>query len=65
MGALAQLQGAKGVIATLWPVADRSTGEFMQTLYRLRQEQGLSKAEALRQTQLRFLSGRVESQGCD
>ena len=65
LGALAQLQGAKGVIATLWPVADRSTGEFMQTLYRLRQEQGLSKAEALRQTQLRFLSGQVASAGCD
>ena len=57
LGTLAQKQGAKGVIATLWPVADASTGLFMQHFYRLRQEQGLSKAEALRQAQLALLRG--------
>jgi CHAT domain-containing protein len=57
LGTLAQAQGAKGVIATLWPVADASTGLFMQQLYRLRVDQGLSKAEALRQAQLAFLRG--------
>lgn len=57
LGTLAQKQGAKGVIATLWPVADASAGLFMQHFYRLRQEQGLSKAEALRQTQLTLLRG--------
>lgn len=57
LGTLAQKKGAKGVLATLWPVADQSTGIFMQTLYRLRQEQHLSKAEALRQAQLRFIQG--------
>lgn len=55
LGTLAQKQGAKGVLATLWPVADASTGQFMQTLYRLRTEQHLTKAEALRQAQLAFL----------
>ena len=55
-GALAQNQGAKGVMATLWPVADRSTGIFMQNFYRLRQEQHLTKAEALRQAQLAFIN---------
>jgi len=55
-GVLAQQQGAKAVLATLWPVADSSTAEFMATFYRRRQ-QGMTKAEALRQTQLGFLRG--------
>jgi CHAT domain-containing protein len=36
-------------------VADASTGAFMAHFYRLRQQQHLSKAEALRQAQLAFL----------
>ena len=52
-----QKAGAKGVLATLWPVADQSTGQFMQHLYRLRQEQHLNKAEALRQAQLIYIRG--------
>ncbi len=60
-GALAQRQGAQAVLATLWPVADQSTGRFMQQLYRMRQAAGDgglldgSKVQALRQTQLDFL----------
>jgi CHAT domain-containing protein len=54
-GALAQTKGARGVLATLWPVADASTGRFMQRLYRLHQEGRLTKAEALRRAQLEFL----------
>ena len=57
-GALAQKQGAKSVIATLWQVADVSTGLLMQNLYRVREEsQGMTKVEALREAQLRFLRG--------
>jgi CHAT domain-containing protein len=57
-GVLAQRQGAKAVLAALWPVEDVSTQEVMQTFYRLRVTQpGLSKAEALRQAQLRLLTG--------
>ena len=56
-GALAQLRGAKGVIATLWPVDDTSTGRLMQTFYRLREAQQLTKAEALRRAQLTLLRG--------
>ncbi len=37
------------------PVADASTGEFMQNLYRLRQEQKLTKAAALQKAQLVFI----------
>jgi CHAT domain-containing protein len=57
-GALAQKQGARGVIATLWPVADESTGLLMQNFYRLRESGRLTKAEALRQAQLAMIAGR-------
>jgi CHAT domain-containing protein len=57
LGGAVQARGAKGVIATLWPVADASTGLFMQQMYQRRQEQGLSKTEALRQAQLALLQG--------
>jgi CHAT domain-containing protein/Tfp pilus assembly protein PilF len=61
LGTLAQKQGAKSVIATLWPVADASTGQFMQRFYRLREGRNLSKAEALRQAQLGFIQGETSS----
>ncbi len=63
LGALVQKQGAKGVIATLWPVADESTGLFMQHFYRLREEKKLSKADALRQAQLLLIRGQPASGG--
>lgn len=50
-GVIAQQQGAKAVLATLWPVADRSTAELMTEMYRRRQALGISKIEALRQAQ--------------
>jgi CHAT domain-containing protein/Flp pilus assembly protein TadD len=56
-GALAQEQGAKSVIATLWNVADRSTGQFLQLFYSLRELRNLSKAEALRRAQQTFIEG--------
>lgn len=51
-GVITQQQGAKAVLATLWPVADQSTSFLMTDMYRRRQSQGLSKIEALRQAQL-------------
>jgi CHAT domain-containing protein len=51
-GVIAQQQGAKAVLATLWPVADQSTASLMADMYRRRQGLGLSKIEALRQAQL-------------
>ncbi len=59
LSVLAQRQGAKAVIATLWPVADASTALLMQQFYKLREEQKLSKGEALRQAQLTLLNGKV------
>jgi CHAT domain-containing protein len=52
-----QRQGAKGVLATLWPVADASTGMLTQALYRIRASGATTKAEALRQAQLELLRG--------
>lgn len=56
LGVIAQQQGAKGVLATLWPVADGSTAKLMSDMYQRRQSQGLSKIEALRQAQLSMMS---------
>jgi CHAT domain-containing protein len=57
-GVLAQRQGAKAVVASLWPVFDASTKVLMQDFYRIREaKQDTTKAEALRQAQLRLLRG--------
>ncbi|GAB6038811.1 hypothetical protein JCM15519_33700 [Fundidesulfovibrio butyratiphilus] len=58
-GALAQRKGAKGVLATLWPVADESTALFMECFYNSRENKKLSRSQALRQTQMAFLEGRI------
>lgn len=55
-GAIAQQQGAKAVLATLWPVADQSTATLMSDMYRRRQNQKLTKTEALRQAQISLQS---------
>jgi len=61
---MAQLRGAKGVMASLWKVQDESTRLLMQQLYKLRSENThISKAEALRQAQLKLLYGRIEAKG--
>jgi CHAT domain-containing protein len=51
-GVIAQQQGAKAVLATLWKVADSSTATLMGDMYRRRTQSGLSKIEALRQAQM-------------
>lgn len=61
-GAMAQQSGAKSVLATLWSVADESTGLFMKTMYQQRVNQGLSKIEAIRQVQLAMLSGDLKGE---
>ena len=61
-GTLAQRQGAKAVIATLWPVADESTSLMMQEFYRIRESApGMTKLEALRQAQLELLRGKLRT----
>lgn len=56
LAGIAQAQGAKAVVATLWAVADSSTAVFMQRFYELLSERGYDKARALREAQLSMLS---------
>lgn len=58
---LAQQNGAMAVLATLWSVADESTQNLMSEFYRGRQENHLSKAEALRNAQLALLNGTLKA----
>jgi CHAT domain-containing protein/Tfp pilus assembly protein PilF len=63
-GVLAQRQGAKAVVASLWPVFDTSTKVLMQDFYRLREAKSdTTKVEALRQAQLRLLRGETTIAG--
>lgn len=60
-GTLAQRQGAKAVLASLWPVADESTSQLMQKFYRIRESSHrMTKIEALRESQLELLRGAVK-----
>ena len=59
-GTLAQDQGAKGVLATLWKVSDQSTCILMKNFYKLHAEHpDMTKAEALQYAQLQFIRGQV------
>jgi len=61
-GTLAQRQGAKAVVASLWPVADASTSILMQEFYRIRESSaGITKLEALREAQLELLRGETKT----
>lgn len=63
-GALAQHQGAKGVLATLWPVNDDSTGLFMQQFYQNRVQQNITKAAAVQAAQQAFIqAGQANTAG--
>ena len=60
-GSIAQKEGAKSVLATLWSVADTSTKDFMVEFYRLYGKEGLSKAEALQKAQLKLMYGKYSA----
>lgn len=55
-----QTAGARTVIMSLWPVDDRTTREWMQTLYRARWQDGLGTAEAVREAARSILRERRE-----
>lgn len=54
-GVMAQRQGARAIVASLWPVDDESTRQLMVEFYRNYLKPGVSKAEALRRAQLALL----------
>lgn len=65
-GATAQLSGASSVMASLWPVADEATARLMGDFYKAMVQDGLSKADALRQAQIAMMhSGQSASDDGD
>jgi CHAT domain-containing protein/tetratricopeptide (TPR) repeat protein len=61
-GSIAQKEGAKAVMATLWSVADSSTKDFMVEFYRLYGNEGKSKAVAMQLAQLKLLHGNYSAE---
>ncbi|MBO3457218.1 CHAT domain-containing protein [Aetokthonos hydrillicola Thurmond2011] len=55
LAGVAVRSGARSTLATLWAVKDESTAKFMVEFYKNLRQPGISKAEALRQTQISFL----------
>ena len=55
LAGVAVRSGARSTLATLWAVKDESTAKFMVEFYKHLRQPGVSKAEALRKTQLTFL----------
>jgi CHAT domain-containing protein len=54
-GAIAQMNGASAVMATLWPIADDASGKLMADFYKGLVQDGLDKADALRRAQIAML----------
>ena len=62
LGGLLRRQGAKSVLATLWPIADVGAGPLMVEFYRQRGAQrAMAKSEALRRAQLAMLRGELKN----
>ena len=55
LAGLAIRSGARSTLATLWPVKDQAAALLMTQFYEQLQQSGLTKAEALRQAQLKIL----------
>jgi CHAT domain-containing protein/tetratricopeptide (TPR) repeat protein len=60
---IARDQGAAAVLATLWPVSDASTPALMRRFYELREQEQLTKAEALRRAQVEMAAGALTPAG--
>ena len=61
LGMIAQKNGAKAILATLWKVADRSTAILMSEFYRLRKTNPrLTKSQALQMVQKEMINGKLQ-----
>lgn len=59
--AVAQIQGARSILATLWKVADESTALWMSEFYRLKKENPqMSKAKAMQEAQIKMIKGGIK-----
>ncbi|MEL7329163.1 MAG: CHAT domain-containing protein, partial [Cyanobacteria bacterium J06559_1] len=56
LAGLAVQSGARSTVATLWPVKDQAAAKLMRELYEGIRSSDMSKAEALRQAQLKLLA---------
>ena len=61
MAGVALKAGAKSALATLWFINDASTSDLMQDFYRNLKTNGMTKAEALRQAQIKMLANPEQS----
>ena len=61
LGGVFRAQGAKAVLATLWPVADVGAAPLMVEFYRQRgEQQAMSKSAALQSAQKAVLNGQIK-----
>ncbi len=58
LGTLVVKRGAKSVLASLWPVSDQSTAEFMRQLYSVEAASPISKAKAIQKVQQAFIAAK-------
>ena len=56
-GYLMQDAGARAVLSSLWPVSDGGTQALMTYFYEALQVEGMSKAEALKRSQIALITG--------
>jgi CHAT domain-containing protein/TPR repeat protein len=56
---VAQLEGARAVMASLWPIADISTAIFMHRFYELIQSEGMSRSAAMVAVQREFINDQI------
>jgi CHAT domain-containing protein len=58
--AVTQEQGARAVLASMWPILDSSTALFMRRFYELSVVGGLPRPDALAQAMRDFIEGKID-----